>query len=293
MMAEGFDSSSEQSFIMYTANASAGTEVTLKNASGNMLLSEVIPCSFSSVVLSTPELQMGETCTISVGGIEEEIVVDNSSSGGFAMTGMFGGRSGGRADRFFGGQPGTGDTGNTNAPPEQPDGGAPMDEMPDDQMPQNDGNGFRGDFVPGGFQGGDMGDMPNMGEMPGGQMPDMDTIPDAPIFGGGNGTAPPDGFQVPEDGPGMQTGEDVRREPSGSEAVSGEAQLPDQPREQNGMGGSRGDGRQFMQWDQNQSGPQDAAASGAPAVSPGALALVGVSILSLLAGIIIAFKVKH
>ena len=299
MMAEGFDSSSEQSFIMYTTNAAAGTAVTLKNAAGNVLVSEEIPCSFSSIVISTPELQMGETCTISVGGTEEEIVVDNSSTGGFVMTGMFGGRGGGKADRFFGGQPGTGDMGNTDTPPELPDGDAPMGEMPDGQMPQNDGRGFRGDFVPGGFQGGDMGDMPggqmpDMGEIPGGQMPDMDTIPDAPVFGDGNDTAPPDSFQIPEDDPGMQTEEDIQREPSGSEAVSGEAQLPDQTRGQNGMGGgNRGDGRQFMQWDQNQSGPQDAAASGTPAVSPGALALVGVSILSLLAGIIIAFKVKH
>lgn len=109
-MAEGFDSSSEQCFIMHTtSNASAGTTVTLKNAAGSVLLSEVIPCSFSSIVISTPELQMGETCMISVGSTENEIVVDNSSSGGFAMAGMFGGR-GGRTERPSGGQPDTGNT---------------------------------------------------------------------------------------------------------------------------------------------------------------------------------------
>ena len=92
-MAEGFDSSSEQCFIMYTiSTASAGTTVVLKNAEGNVLLSEVIPCSFSSIVMSTPELQMGETCTVSIGDTESEITVDNSSgSNGFGRGGMFGG----------------------------------------------------------------------------------------------------------------------------------------------------------------------------------------------------------
>ena len=92
-MAEGFDSSSEQCFIMYNAStASAGTTVTLKNQEGTVLMSKAIPCSFSSVVISTPELRMGETCTISVGDTEEDIIVDNSSnSGSFGMRGMFGG----------------------------------------------------------------------------------------------------------------------------------------------------------------------------------------------------------
>ena len=205
-MAEGLDPSSEQCFIMYAVStAPAGTTVTLKNAAGRVLLSEAIPCSFSSVVISTPELQMGETCTISVGGTEDEIVVDNSTSGGFGVAGMFGGgmqhggmfdgRGGGRGDRPFDSQPDGGGTDAEGVPPETPDG--------------------------------------------------------APVLGGG---------------PGMQ----------------------------NGMGGgSRGDDGRFTQWGQNRDGPQDAAASGTPAVPPAALALVGVSILSLLAGIGIALKIKH
>lgn len=95
-MAECFDSSSEQCFIMYTTSTeAAGTTVTLKNAEGNVLLSETIHCSFSSVVMSTPKLRMGETCTISVGDTESEVTVDNSSSSdGFGIGGMFGGRGG-------------------------------------------------------------------------------------------------------------------------------------------------------------------------------------------------------
>lgn len=290
-MAEGFDSSSKQCFVMYTtSNASAGTTVTLKNEAGSVLLSEVIPCSFSSIVISTPELQMGETCTISVGSTEDEIVVDNSSSGGFAMAGMFGGR-GGSGKRPFGGQP---NERNTATPPKIPDGDTVQDEMPGKpdrdaqrgelpggQAPQNGGDVPQGDFASGGVQGG-------------GDMPDMGDVPNIPDFSGANGVAPPDGFQVPESGPDMQNGGNVQRESASREAVSGETQFPDQMRGQNGMGGSnRGDGGQFIPWGQNEDRPQDAAASGISTVSSDTLALAGVSILFLLTGILVALKVKH
>lgn len=213
-MAEGFDSSSEQCFVMYTTSTvPAGTAVSLKNAAGSVLLSEVIPCGFSSIVISTPGLQMGETCTISVGGTENEIIVDNSASGGFAMTGIFGGR-GGRGERPFDGQP------------------------------------------------------------------DLNNIPGIPDFGD---------MSVP----GMQNKGDVRRGPGGTEADSGESQPPDEMHGPNGMGGGRDDAGRVMQWGQNQNEPQGAVASGNSAVSPDTLALAGISVLFLLAGILIALKVKH
>lgn len=142
-MAEGFDSSSKQCFIMYnTSTVSAGTTVSLKNSEGTVLISEMIPCSFSSVVISTPKLQMGEICMISIGDTEEEITVDNSSGssgfgmggmrqGGFGMDGMQqgdfpggmpGGR-GGRAGRFGGSQ--------SDADPED-ERQQDMPEMPED-----------------------------------------------------------------------------------------------------------------------------------------------------------------
>ena len=87
----------------------------------------------------------------------------------------------------------------------------------------------------------------------------------------------------------------------GTDAEGAPPEIPDGapisgggPGMQNGIGGgSRGDDGRFTQWEQNRDGPQDSAATGAPAVSPAALALVGVSILSLLAGIGIALKIKH
>ena len=157
-MAEGFDSSSEQCFIMYTTSTvSAGTTVSLANSAGTVLVSEAIPCSFSSIVISTPELQMGETCTISIGDTEEEITVDNSTaSNGFGMGGMqqggfpggaFGGR-GNRAERFGGNRPNTGSMDR---------GGSRSEEMPEMQ------------------------ETPEIQEMP--EMPDMSDMPEMP---GGN-----------------------------------------------------------------------------------------------------------
>ena len=151
-MAVGFDSASEQAFIMYTTNAAAGTQVTLTSSTGDTLLSETIPCGFSSLVLSTPEMRLGETCTLTIGDAQAEVTVDNSTaSAGFGMGGGMqggkdfgrgGGRDFGRGD-VAGGMPGMGmgempDDGGFPGMPggeplEMPDGEAPV--MPDRGMP--------------------------------------------------------------------------------------------------------------------------------------------------------------
>lgn len=153
-MAEGFDSASEQCFIMRSVStAPAGTVLSLKNSAGKELVSEAIPCGFSSVVISTPELEMGESCTLSIGGVEEEVTVDNSAaSGGFAMAGMFGGGRG-QADRnTFGEAPRPfdrqeGDMPGGSAVPELPgnSGGAPEEGF---------GGGRWNGMTPDGFNGG-------------------------------------------------------------------------------------------------------------------------------------------
>ena len=99
-MAEGFDSSSSQGFLIYGTSASAGTEVSVKDSDGKVLLSEVVPYSFSSVIVSTPEMKVGDTCTLTVGETETEMTIDNSSNstglggnrmrGGKGRMGMFG-----------------------------------------------------------------------------------------------------------------------------------------------------------------------------------------------------------
>lgn len=102
-MAEGFDSSSAQGFLMQTVSASAGTTVTVKDAAGNELISEKIPYSFSSVLVSLPEMKIGDTCTLIVGDTETEITIDNVSNGG-GFGGGFDGRQMPGRNGFGGGQ---------------------------------------------------------------------------------------------------------------------------------------------------------------------------------------------
>ncbi len=131
-MAEGFDAGSAQGFLMYGTNAAAGTIVSLEDSDGRELLSEEIPCSFSSVVLSTPELKVGDVCTIAIDGVQEQITIDNSSTSGFGQGGMF--RGGMPNGRNFGGM-----TRNEDVPvmgriepPE--DGEVPSDMEPPEKM---------------------------------------------------------------------------------------------------------------------------------------------------------------
>ena len=103
-MSESFSASSEQASIMYniSAGAEAGTAVTLKNADGTVLLSETIPCSFTSIILSCPEITVGNSYTLSFNNTEETIAVDEvSASYGDAGSAMSGGwmNFGGRGQR--------------------------------------------------------------------------------------------------------------------------------------------------------------------------------------------------
>lgn len=93
-MAEGFDDSSSQCSILYNLKrgAPAGTTVALEDREGNVILSYEAPCSFSSVAISCPEMQMGETYLVAIGDSVEEITLDSvSASFGDAQSEGFGG----------------------------------------------------------------------------------------------------------------------------------------------------------------------------------------------------------
>ncbi|MCI9444818.1 MAG: carbohydrate-binding domain-containing protein [Oscillospiraceae bacterium] len=157
-MAEGFASSSPQGFLMVNMTAAAGTKVSLEAASGQELFSAEIPCAFSSVVLSTPELKLGDVCTLTAGGAEEQVTIDNTSTSGFAAAGMF--RGGMRDERDGGAMSGG------QQPPENPgqEGGpsgnnAGMRPPEDMQLPEDQAEGrqFPSDFQQTGLGG----EMPN------------------------------------------------------------------------------------------------------------------------------------
>ncbi len=163
-MAESFDSSSTQCSILYSLSkgADAGTTVSLEDTDGNVLLSWEVPCSFSSVNLSCPEMKVGETYLVVIGDKAEEITLEDvSSSFGDAQSSMFGGPMnwGGMENRENFGRPG-GPPGGFDG--ERPDFGE-METPPD----MSNFNGERPDM--GGMTPPDMSDFsgkrPEMGEM--------------------------------------------------------------------------------------------------------------------------------
>lgn len=90
-MAEGFGGDSTQGSILYTcaAETEAGTTVTLQTAEGAELLRYTAPCGFTSVLLSSPAMQLGETYRLTLGETEEDVVLSEiavragSESAGF------------------------------------------------------------------------------------------------------------------------------------------------------------------------------------------------------------------
>ena len=244
-MAEGFDSSSRQGFLMSPAPAAAGTAVTLMNGAGDTLISETVPCAFTSIVLSAPGLEVGQTVILDIGGDRTELTVDNSGSGGFG--GMFGGGQGGP----FGGRGGGGRRG-LDSEGTQTSRTASVSTL---SAAGPGGRGGMGQIPGGGFGDGEMPQMPD-GGFGDGEMPRM---PGGDFPGGGDA-------QIPDNG------------------------LPDGEMPQIPGGGWGGD--RFTQWGQDQDRTQGGTPSDAGDLL-NTLLPVGISVLFLLAGLVIAFKLKH
>ncbi len=94
-MAENFDSASGQGSIMVsTGTQTGGTQIVLKLGERE-LLSWESPKSYSSVVISCPEIAVGETYTLTAGTYTEEITMSNLIYGSGGMGGGFPGGPGG------------------------------------------------------------------------------------------------------------------------------------------------------------------------------------------------------
>ena len=163
VMAEGFSDSSTQCAVLYNLgySAGAGSTVTVKDAAGREILSYTVPCSFSSVSLSSPDMKLGETYTVTVGDKEQKITLDTvssivgSASGGMGSWGGMGGRGQRQNDNADGGERpgGMGGRGGWGAQPGGTDGNGNAMPTP----PEFDG------------------EMPDPGNMP--APPDMGTMP--------------------------------------------------------------------------------------------------------------------
>ena len=98
-MAQGFSDTSTQYSILYNFSSSiaAGTEVTLKDADGNVVISYTPEKQFQSVVISSPDLQKDATYTITSGDQTADLTLSSvSTSGGEASSSFPGGMGGGR-----------------------------------------------------------------------------------------------------------------------------------------------------------------------------------------------------
>lgn len=88
-MAQSFSNTSTQASILYnlTSKLAAGTEVSLKDADGKVLVSYTTEKAYQSVIISTPEMSIGSTYTLTAGSQSFEIeqtaiVTSNGNTGG-------------------------------------------------------------------------------------------------------------------------------------------------------------------------------------------------------------------
>lgn len=134
-MAEGISEKSEQASIMYRfpAGVPADTSVCLKDTNGNVLLDWDVPCSFSSLILSCPEMLLGETYSVEIGDEESEVTLDRISSvAGSSVVSSPGNIYGGGMPRGENGFPGHGGAGPADQMhrPEMENGFGEYAEMP-------------------------------------------------------------------------------------------------------------------------------------------------------------------
>ena len=96
-MAEGFDSTSTQASVLYNTSAvkEEGSTLSVADAEESVLLSWEVPCSFSSALISCPEMKVGGNYIILIGDDSEEITLEEiSTTLGDAGSGMPGGGMG-------------------------------------------------------------------------------------------------------------------------------------------------------------------------------------------------------
>ena len=111
-MAQGFGSSSTQGVIMVNVEEQeTNTEIALLDISGTELLGWTAEKEYSSVIVSSPEIQQGETYTLKAGTEEQSITMDslvygNHSQGG--GPGSNGEERGGMKEGGMQGEPGKG-----------------------------------------------------------------------------------------------------------------------------------------------------------------------------------------
>ena len=136
-MAESVSDASLQASVMYypSENINGSSTLTLSDADENVLLSQEVEQSFSEVTISTSELEVGQTYTVSVGENGEEITLDcvnYANSVVNAFTAEQGMRMQGRQGGDFSPDNNSSADSSQSAPPEKP-----SDDMDSDSFQGN------------------------------------------------------------------------------------------------------------------------------------------------------------
>ena len=96
-MATNFTNASQGAMLINTGNQSAGTEITITDISGNILVKAVADCDYQTVLISSPDLVKDNSYTVTAGDYSETVTLTDNiygSGSGFGMGGP-GGRGGG------------------------------------------------------------------------------------------------------------------------------------------------------------------------------------------------------
>ena len=107
------------------------TAISLLDSSSTELLSWTAEKQYSSIIISTPEIQQGETYTITAGTAEQSVTMDSLVYGSNAQGEMPGNIGGERGDMKGGDMQGGPGNGQPDAGMEKPQGSAPPDAPSD------------------------------------------------------------------------------------------------------------------------------------------------------------------
>lgn len=95
-MATNFTSASGQGAMMVNiGTVQANQELSVYNSDGNKILSHTFEKAYNCIVITSPDIQKGETYTIRVGSISEEVEMTSEIYGSSGGMGGFGGMGGG------------------------------------------------------------------------------------------------------------------------------------------------------------------------------------------------------
>ncbi len=110
-MSQSFGSSSQGVIMVTVSSGQAGSILTLQDSSGNTLVSWEADKTYSSIIVSSPQIRQGETYTLTVGNESMAITMSSlmysSGGNGHGMGNAAGGGSRGNPGGHMGGNPGS------------------------------------------------------------------------------------------------------------------------------------------------------------------------------------------